>query len=134
MSMTDPIADMLTRIRNAQLSRKDSVDVPASNLKEEVARILVEEGYVRDFKRMEDKKQGILRLVLKYSGANNTSPAISGITRISAPGRRVYVGSDEIPRVLDGLGIAILSTSKGVLTDKASRQQSVGGEVLCYVW
>ncbi len=134
MSMTDPIADLLTRIRNAQLARKEKVDVPASNLKEEIARILQEEGYIRDFKRVEDKKQGLLRLTLKYSGANNTSPAISGITRISAPGRRVYVGSDEVPKVLDGLGIAILSTSKGVLTDRASRVQTVGGEVLCYVW
>lgn len=132
MVMTDPIADMLTRIRNANSAKHDSVDIPVSKLKVEVARILKEEGYVRDYKVIDDGKQGVLRIYLKYGP--NKKLVISGIKRISKPGLRVYAKKDEIPRVLGGLGIAILSTSKGVMTDRAARQLGVGGEVLCYVW
>ncbi len=132
MVMTDPIADMLTRIRNASMVYHDSVDVPASNLKKEVARILKEEGFIRDYRVIDDGKQGIVRLYLKY-GANRER-VISGLKRISKPGRRVYARRDEIPRVLGGLGIAVLSTSKGVMSDKEARKQGVGGEVVCYVW
>ena len=130
--MTDPIADMLTRIRNASMVYHDSVDVPASNLKKEVARILKEEGFIRDYRVIDDGKQGIVRLYLKY-GANRER-VISGLKRISKPGRRVYARRDQIPRVLGGLGIAVLSTSKGVMSDKEARKQGVGGEVVCYVW
>lgn len=132
MVMTDPIADMLTRIRNASMVYHDSVDVPASNLKKEVARILKEEGFIRDYRVIDDGKQGIVRLYLKY-GANRER-VISGLKRISKPGRRVYARRDQIPRVLGGLGIAVLSTSKGVMSDKEARKQGVGGEVVCYVW
>jgi len=130
--MTDPIADMLTRIRNASMVYHDSVDVPASNLKKELARILKQEGYIRDYRVINDGKQGIVRLYLKY-GANKQR-VISGLKRISKPGRRVYARRDQIPRVLGGLGVAVLSTSKGVMTDREARQQGVGGEVICYVW
>ncbi len=132
MSMTDPVADLLTRIRNALLAGKEKVDVPASSLKEDIARILKEEGYIKSYRRIEDTKQGVLRITLKYT--DSTSPAIVKIQRISKPGRRVYVGSKEVPRVLNGLGVAIMSTSKGVMTDRESRKNNVGGEVLCYVW
>ncbi|NLK07775.1 MAG: 30S ribosomal protein S8 [Firmicutes bacterium] len=132
MVMTDPIADMLTRIRNANSAKHDSVDIPVSKLKVEVARILKDEGYVRDYKVIDDGKHGFLRVYLRY-GANKQL-TISGIKRISKPGLRVYAKRDEIPRVLGGLGIAVLSTSHGVMTDKQARQARVGGEVLCYVW
>ncbi|MFO7266142.1 MAG: 30S ribosomal protein S8 [Limnochordales bacterium] len=132
MVMTDPIADMLTRIRNANMVYHETVDVPASNLKKELARILKEEGFIRDYRVIDDGKQGVIRLYLKY-GANRER-VIQGLKRISKPGRRVYAGRDQIPRVLGGLGIAVLSTSKGVMTDKQARKLGVGGEVLCYVW
>ncbi|GAB6934790.1 MAG: 30S ribosomal protein S8 [Bacillota bacterium] len=132
MVMTDPIADMLTRIRNANLVRHDMVEVPASKLKREIAEILKREGFIRDAEYIDDGKQGILRIFLKY-GPNNER-VITGIKRISKPGLRVYAKKDEIPRVLGGLGIAILSTSKGVMTDKEARKANVGGEVICYVW
>lgn len=132
MVMTDPIADMLTRIRNASMVYHDSVDVPASNLKKEVARILKDEGFIRDYRIIDDGKQGIVRLYLKY-GADRQR-VISGLKRISKPGRRVYARRDQIPRVLGGLGVAVLSTSKGVMSDKEARKQGVGGEVVCYVW
>ena len=130
--MTDPIADMLTRIRNGNNAKHDSVDVPASNIKKELAQILLDEGFVKGFDVIEDGKQGVIRVELKY-GQNNEK-VISGIKRISKPGLRVYVKKDEIPRVLGGLGIAILSTSKGIKTDKDARREGVGGEVICYVW
>ncbi|GAB6932371.1 30S ribosomal protein S8 [Calditerricola satsumensis] len=132
MVMTDPIADMLTRIRNANMVRHDMVEVPASKLKREIAEILKREGFIRDAEYIDDGKQGILRIFLKY-GPNNER-VITGIKRISKPGLRVYAKKDEIPRVLGGLGIAILSTSKGVMTDKEARKANVGGEVICYVW
>jgi small subunit ribosomal protein S8 len=132
MSMTDPIADMLTRIRNALTAGKEKVDVPASAVKEGIARILRDEGFIINYRIIEDSKQGVIRITLKYG--ESEIPAIENLQRISRPGRRVYVGTGEIPRVLNGLGIAILSTSKGILTDRDSRVQKVGGEVLCYVW
>jgi len=132
MVMTDPIADMLTRIRNANMVRHEKLEVPASKLKKEVADILKREGFVRDYEFVEDDKQGILRIFLKY-GANNER-VISGLKRISKPGLRVYAKADELPRVLNGLGVAVVSTSHGVLTDKEARQQAMGGEVLAYVW
>jgi small subunit ribosomal protein S8 len=132
MSMTDPIADMLTRIRNANIARHDTTMVPASRLKENVARILQEEGYIRSYKYLEDQKQGMLLISLKYGGGKEK--VISGIRRISKPGRRVYVGKTEVPRVLNGLGIAIVSTSRGVMTASQCRRAGVGGEVLCHVW
>ncbi len=132
MVMTDPIADMLTRIRNANNVRHEKLEVPASKMKKEIADILKREGFIRDWEYIEDNKQGILRIYLKY-GKNNER-VITGLKRISKPGLRVYAKSHEIPRVLGGLGIAIISTSKGVLTDKEARRQQVGGEVICYVW
>lgn len=132
MVMTDPIADMLTRIRNANNAKHDSVDVPASNMKKAIAGILLEEGYVKGFDVIEDSKQGIMRIQLKYG--QNSEKVITGVKRISKPGLRVYAKRDEIPRVLGGLGIAILSTSKGITTDKVARRNNVGGEVICYVW
>lgn len=129
--LTDPIGDMLTRIRNAALIRAEKVDVPASRIKLEIAKILKEEGFIRAYKILKDKKQGILRLTLKYVDNENV---ISGLRRISKPGRRVYVGKDEIPRVMGGVGIAILTTPGGILSDKASRRVGTGGEVICYVW
>ena len=130
--MTDPIADMLTRIRNANNAKHDSVDIPASNIKKEIAQILLDEGFIGGFDVIEDGKQGIIRIELKYGKYNEK--VISGIKRISKPGLRVYVKSDEIPKVLGGLGIAILSTSKGIKTDKDARKEGMGGEVICYVW
>lgn len=133
MGMTDPIADMLTRIRNASSVFHETVDVPASRLKVELARILKEEGFIRDYKLVdENKPQPTLRIFLKY--APNKQRVITGIRRISRPGLRVYAKRDEVPRVLGGLGIAILSTSKGVMSDKEARKAGVGGEVICYVW
>jgi len=130
--MTDPIADMLTRIRNANNAKHDSVDIPASNIKKQLAQILLDEGFVKGFDVIEDAKQGIIRVDLKYG--TQKEKVISGIKRISKPGLRVYVKSDEVPRVLGGLGIAIISTSNGILTDKQARSKVVGGEVICYVW
>lgn len=132
MVMTDPIADMLTRIRNANMVRHETVEFPASRMKREIAEILKREGFIRDAEYIEDNKQGIIRIFLKY-GPNNEK-VITGLKRISKPGLRVYVKANEIPRVLRGLGIAILSTNKGILTDKEARQQKVGGEVIAYVW
>ena len=132
MVMTDPIADMLTRIRNANAVRHESVEIPASKMKREIADILKREGFIRDAEYIEDGKQGIIRIFLKY-GPNNER-VITGLKRISKPGLRVYANSNEIPRVLRGLGIAVLSTSKGVMTDKEARQAKVGGEVLAYIW
>ncbi|GGE84228.1 30S ribosomal protein S8 [Priestia taiwanensis] len=132
MVMTDPIADMLTRIRNANMVRHEVLEVPASNIKKEIAEILKREGFIRDVEYIEDNKQGFIRMFLKY-GSNNER-VITGLKRISKPGLRVYAKADEVPRVLNGLGIAILSTSKGVVTDKEARQTQTGGEILAYVW
>jgi small subunit ribosomal protein S8 len=132
MVMTDPIADMLTRIRNANMVRHEKLEVPASKMKREIAEILKREGFIRDVEYIEDNKQGILRIFLKY-GPNNER-VITGLKRISKPGLRVYVKANEVPRVLNGLGIAILSTSQGILTDKEARQKGTGGEVIAYVW
>lgn len=128
---TDPIADMLTRIRNAALIKAEKVDIPASRMKLEIAKILKEEGFIKAYKILKDKRQGILRVTLKYAENNSI---ISGLKRISKPGRRVYVGSNEIPRVMGGVGVAILTTSMGILSDKACRREGVGGEVICYIW
>jgi len=132
MSMSDPIADMLTRIRNANMVRHEKVEVPASKIKKEIAEILKREGFIRDAEYIEDNKQGIIRIFLKY-GPNNER-VITGLKRISKPGLRVYAKASEIPKVLGGLGIAIISTSKGFMTDKEARQAKSGGEVICYVW
>ncbi|WP_232699809.1 30S ribosomal protein S8 [Brevibacillus daliensis] len=132
MVMTDPVADMLTRIRNANMVRHEKVEIPASNLKKEIARLLKEEGFIRDAEFIDDNKQGMIRLFLKY-GANNER-VITGLKRISKPGHRVYANTNEVPRVLGGLGLALISTSKGVMTDKQARQSHVGGEVLAYIW
>lgn len=132
MTMTDPIADMLTRIRNANTVKHETVDIPASNIKKEIARILLEEGFVKGYDVIEDGKQGIIRLQLKYGIEGER--VISGLKRISKPGMRVYSSKDEIPKVLNGLGVAIMSTSKGILTDREARKENVGGEVICYVW
>jgi len=130
--LVDPIADMLTRIRNAAKAEHEKVDIPASKLKARVAEILKEEGFIKNFRLIEDSKQGILRVYLAYGAGNEKM--ISGLVRVSTPGRRVYVGADRIPSILGGMGVAILSTSRGVLTDRESRKRKVGGEVLCYVW
>ncbi|MFS0675116.1 30S ribosomal protein S8 [Ornithinibacillus sp. 179-J 7C1 HS] len=132
MVMTDPIADMLTRIRNANMVKHEKLELPASKIKTEIADILKREGFVRDYEVIEDNKQGVLRIFLKYG--TNEERVITGIKRISKPGLRVYAKAGEVPRVLNGLGIAIVSTSKGVLSDKEARAQAVGGEVLAYVW
>ncbi len=132
MQITDPIADMLTRIRNANTARHESVDVPASNMKKAIAEILLSEGYIKNYQIIDDGKQGIIRVTLKY--AENKKRVISGIKRISKPGLRVYASKEELPKVLKGLGVAIVSTSKGVMTDKKARSENVGGEVLAYVW
>ena len=132
MTMTDPIADMLTRIRNANVVKHETVDVPASNMKKELARILLEEGFIRGYDVIEYGKQGIIRIQLKYGQTGER--VISGLKRISKPGMRVYADKHEVPRVLNGLGISIISTSKGILTDKQARKENVGGEVICYVW
>lgn len=132
MTMTDPIADMLTRIRNANVVKHETVDVPASNMKKELSRILLEEGFIRGYDVIEDGKQGIIRIQLKYGQMSER--VITGLKRISKPGMRVYAANQEIPKVLNGLGISIISTSKGILTDKQARKENVGGEVICYVW
>ena len=132
MQITDPIADMLTRIRNAGAARHESVDVPASKMKTSIAQILLDEGYIKAFELVDNGNQGIIRITLKY-GANRQK-AITGIKRVSKPGLRVYAGAQELLRVLRGLGIAIVSTSKGVMTDKKARELNVGGEVLAFVW
>ena len=132
MHITDPIADMLTRIRNASSAKHETVDIPASNMKKQIAQILVDEGYIKSYNVVDDGKQGIIKVFLKY-GPNKTK-VIQGMKRVSKPGLRIYVGSDEIPKVMRGLGVAIVSTSKGVMTDKAARKENVGGEVLCYIW
>ena len=132
MQITDPVADMLTRIRNANTAKHESVDVPASNMKKSIAKILLDEGYIKSYEVVEDGTQGVIRIQLKYLAGKEK--VISGLRRVSKPGLRVYAGADELPRVLKGLGIAIISTSKGVMTDKAARANHVGGEVLAFVW
>ena len=132
MHITDPIADMLTRIRNANNAKHDTVDVPASNMKKSIAQILLDEGYIKNFQVVEDGTQGVIHTSLKYNAGKEK--VITGLRRVSKPGLRVYVGADELPRVLKGLGIAIVSTSKGIMTDKAARAAHVGGEVLAFVW
>ena len=132
MQITDTIADMLTRIRNASSAKHDSVDVPASKVKKSIAQILLDEGYISSFSVEEDGKQGVIHITLKYG--QNRVQAITGIRRISKPGLRIYTNVEDMPKVMKGLGIAILSTSKGIMTDKAARQANVGGEVLAYVW
>ena len=132
MQITDPIADMLTRIRNAGSAKHETVDVPASKMKKVIAQILLDEGYIKAYEIVDDGTQGIIRIQLKYLAGKEK--VISGLRRVSKPGLRVYAGADELPRVLKGLGIAIISTSKGVMTDKAARANHVGGEVLAFVW
>jgi len=132
MQITDPVADMLTRIRNANSAKHDTVDVPASNLKKAIAQILVDEGYIKEFQVKDDGTQGVIHITLKYLPGKEK--VITGLRRVSKPGLRVYAGADELPRVLKGLGIAIISTSKGVMTDKRARANHVGGEVLAFVW
>ena len=132
MTMTDPIADMLTRVRNANTAKHENVDVPASNIKKEIARILLEEGYIKGYDVIEDGKQGLIRLSLKYGKAGEK--VITGLKRISKPGMRVYADRDSIPKVLNGIGISIISTSNGIVTDKQARELGIGGEVICYVW
>ena len=132
MQMSDVIADMLTRIRNANDAKHATVDIPASNMKKAIAEILVNEGYVSAFETIEDGKQGIIRVTLKYTGKKQK--VLRGIRRVSKPGLRIYAGCEEMPRVMNGLGIAIVSTSKGIMTDKNARKQDVGGEVLAFIW
>ena len=132
MQITDPIADMLTRIRNANSAKHDTVDVPASNMKKAIAEILLAEGYIKSYQIVDDGTQGIIRIALKYNVGKEK--VIQGLRRVSKPGLRVYAGADELPKVLKGLGIAIISTSKGVMTDKKAREAHVGGEVLAFVW
>ena len=132
MQITDPIADMLTSIRNANNAKHDTVDVPASNMKKSIAQILLDEGYIKNFQLIDNGTQGVIRIALKYNAGKEK--VISGLKRVSKPGLRVYAGADELPKVLRGLGIAIVSTSKGVMTDKKAREAHVGGEVLAFVW
>lgn len=132
MQITDPIADMLTRIRNANNSRHTTVDIPASNMKKAIAEILLNEGYIKGYEVLDGNTQGIIRITLKY--AENKQKVLSGLRRVSRPGLRIYASKDELPRVLKGLGIAIISTSKGIMTDKEARRQNVGGEVLAFIW
>ncbi len=132
MVMTDPIADMLTRIRNAVMVRKKEVEIPASKMKVAIARIMKEEGYIAGYEVIDDGKQGILKIKLKYTPDRKS--VIHGLERVSKPGRRVYCDKDSIPHVLDGMGIAILSTSKGIMTDKQAEKLGIGGEVICYIW
>jgi small subunit ribosomal protein S8 len=131
MPVTDPIADFLTRIRNAVKADKRRLDIPSSNLKVNIARVMKEQKFIQDFEVIEDNKQNTLRVFLKYTNGN---PAISGLKKISKPGLRQYVDADSIPRVLNGYGIAVISTSKGVLTDKQARRENVGGEIICHIW
>ncbi len=133
MQISDTIADMLTRIRNANSAKHETVDIPASNMKKAIAQILVDEGYVKEFKVIEDGKQGIIRVALKYQGASRT-PVLQGLRRVSKPGLRIYSSCEDMPKVMKGIGTAIVSTSKGVMTDKAARKANVGGEVLAFIW
>ena len=133
MQISDTIADMLTRIRNANSAKHETVDIPASNMKKAIAQILVDEGYVKEYKVIEDGKQGIIRVALKYQGASRT-PVLQGLRRVSKPGLRIYTSCEDMPRVMKGIGTAIVTTSKGVMTDKAARKENVGGEVLAFVW
>ena len=132
MQITDPVADMLTRIRNANSAKHETVDVPASNLKKAIAQILLDEGYIKAFEIVDNGNQGIIHITLKYVGKKQA--VISGLKRVSKPGLRIYAGAEELPKVLKGLGIAIVSTSKGVMTDKKARELHIGGEVLAFVW
>ena len=132
MQITDPVADMLTRIRNASSAKHETVDVPASNLKKAIAQILLDEGYIKSFELVDNGNQGVLHITLKYMAKK--APVISGLKRVSKPGLRIYAGAEELPKVLKGLGIAIVSTSKGVMTDKKARELHIGGEVLAFVW
>lgn len=132
MVMTDPIADYLTRIRNANMAKHDSVEIPASNIKKSISEILKREGFIRDYEVADDNKQGVIKVFLKYGP--NGERVISGLKRISKPGLRNYVGAEDLPKVLNGLGIAIVSTSAGLITDKEARQKNVGGEVIAYIW
>ena len=132
MQITDPVADMLTRIRNASSAKHDTVDVPASNLKKAIAQILLDEGYIKSFELVDNGNQGIIRITLKYLAKKQA--VLSGLKRVSKPGLRIYAGAEELPKVLKGLGIAIVSTSKGVMTDKKARENHIGGEVLAFVW
>ncbi len=132
MQITDPIADLLTRIRNANSAKHETVEVPASNMKKAIVEILNEEGYIKNYQVIEDGKQGIIRITLKYG--QNHEKALTGLKRVSKPGLRIHAGADELPKVLKGLGIAIISTSQGIMTDKAARKANIGGEVLAYVW
>ena len=132
MQITDTIADMLTRIRNASSARHETVDIPASNMKKSIAQILVDEGFVKSFQVVEDGKQGVIRMTLKYD--DGKTPVITGLRRVSKPGLRIYSNCEDMPKVMKGLGIAIVSTSKGVMTDKKARKENVGGEVLAFVW
>ena len=132
MTMTDPIADMLTRIRNANKAKHPTVMIPASTMKKSIAQILLEEGYISDYKVTEDDKQGMIEVTMKYDEDNNR--VISGLKRVSKPGLRVYAGKDEVPKVMNGLGVVIMSTSKGIMTDRNARKNHIGGEVICYVW
>ena len=133
MIVNDPIADMLTRIRNAQIARHDATVMPASNTKKAIAKILLEEGYIKAYDVIDDGLQGQIKVTLKYVNGKST-PVIAGLKRISKPGLRVYARCEELPKVLSGLGVAIISTSKGLMTDRAARQENLGGEVLCYIW
>ena len=132
MQITEPVADMLTRIRNANSAKHDTVDVPASNLKKAIAQILLDEGYIKSFELVDNGNQGVIRITLKYLAKK--APVLSGLKRVSKPGLRIYAGAEELPKVLKGLGIAIVSTSKGVMTDKKARELHIGGEVLAFVW
>ena len=132
MQITDPIADMLTRIRNANSAKHDTVDIPASNMKKAIAGILQEEGYIKNFQIIDDGTQGVIRVALKYNAGKES--VISGLKRVSKPGLRIYAGCEDMPKVMNGLGIAIVSTSKGIMTDKKARANKVGGEILAFVW
>ena len=132
MQITDPIADMLTRIRNASTAKHTTVDIPASNIKKAIAKIIYEEGYIKEYEVIDDDKQGTIKITLKYG--NDKSKAISGIRRVSKPGLRIYTNCEDMPKVLKGLGIAIVSTNKGIMTDKQARKLNVGGEILAFVW
>lgn len=134
MQVTDSIADMLTRIRNASTAKHSSVDIPASNMKISIAKILLDEGYIDAYETIDDGVQGVIRVTLKYGSGKIKTSALTGLRRVSKPGLRIYAGREEMPKVMKGLGIAIVSTSKGVMTDKEARKQNVGGEVLAYVW
>ena len=132
MHITDPIADMLTRIRNANSQKHETVDIPASNMKKAIAQILVDEGYIKGYEVIEDGKQGVIHMTLKYG--QNKSQVITGLRRVSKPGLRIYTSVEDMPRVMKGLGVAIISTPKGVMTDKKARKENVGGEVLAFIW